>query len=360
MKKYYLLAFAALVSLVMVSCKDKKDDPKDPTTTDLKVTVSPKTLEIAVGDQGKLRAAVTPATEGVTIEFVSDNEAIATVNASGLVTGVAAGTANIIAKAQGAVSDTCVVSVVDASSLFAWGGIGLFGDQTEKVGEEYDHWDEEDNCYYKCQNFVGTFYAWSSDIIFTSGVGFSGAGFFSQIKAPVAIIQEGEWAGYYYMPQLLFTDTIAETAEGACAPGSLTNAAEWHEWLFNDSTYEGDGTFKGTRLDYYDFDNEDNDLPFVGFIKDGWLYGSSSAAYYQMNITWFDLEEGLYGLKMEQNAEGKWQFVQPYEFTTRYDEYYELMPQASETRKMQPLHITNQEQVRKLRNLNTQKLHTSK
>ena len=360
MKKYYLLAFAALVSLVMVSCKDKKDDPKDPTTTDLKVTVSPKTLEIAVGDQGKLRAAVTPATEGVTIEFVSDNEAIATVNASGLVTGVATGTANIIAKAQGAVSDTCVVSVVDASSLFAWGGIGLFGDQTEKVGEEYDHWDEEDNCYYKCQNFVGTFYAWSSDIIFTSGVGFSGAGFFSQIKAPVAIIQEGEWAGYYYMPQLLFTDSIAETAEGACAPGSLTNAAEWHEWLFNDSTYEGDGTFKGTRLDYYDFDNEDNDLPFVGFIKDGWLYGSSSAAYYQMNITWFDLEEGLYGLKMEQNAEGKWQFVQPYEFTTRYDEYYELMPQASETRKMQPLHITNQEQVRKLRNLNTQKLHTSK
>lgn len=354
------MAFAALVSLVMVSCKDKKDDPKDPTTTDLKVTVSPKTLEIAVGDQGKLRAAVTPATEGVTIEFVSDNEAIATVNASGLVTGVAAGTANIIAKAQGAVSDTCVVSVVDASSLFAWGGIGLFGDQTEKVGDVYDHWDEEDNCYYKSQNFIGTFYAWSSDVIFTSGVGFSGAGFFAIIKAPVAVIQEGEWAGYYYMPQLLFTDTIAETAEGACAPGSLTNAAEWHEWLFNDSTYEGDGTFKGTRLDYYDFDNEDNDLPFVGFIKDGWLYGSSSAAYYQMNITWFDLEEGLYGLKMEQNAEGKWQFVQPYEFTTRYDEYYELLPQASETRKMQPLRITNQEQVRKLRNLNTQKLHTSK
>lgn len=357
MKKYYFMAFAALVSLVMISCK--KNDPVNP-TTDLKVTVNPKTLDIAVGDQGKLRAAVTPATEGVTIEFVSDNEAIATVNASGLVTGVAAGTANIIAKAQGAVSDTCVVNVVDASDLFAWGGIGLFGDQTEKVGEEYNHWDEEDNCYYKCQNFIGTFYAWSSDIIFTSGVGFSGAGFFSQIKAPIAVIQEGNWTGYYYMPELLFTDTIDATKEGACAPGSLTDAAEWHEYLFNDSTYEGDGTFKGFRVDYYDFDNEDNDLPFVGFIKNGWLYGNTTAVYYQMNITWFDMEEGLYGLKMEQNGEGKWQFVQPYEFTTRYDSYYELLPQSEVKHKIQPLRITNQEQVRKLKNLNTQKLHVSK
>jgi hypothetical protein len=357
MKKYYFMAFAALVSLVMISCK--KNDPVNP-TTDLKVTVNPKTLDIAVGDQGKLRAAITPAKEGVTISFVSENEAVATVNASGLVTGVAAGTTNIIAKAEGAISDTCVVNVVDASDLFAWGGIVLVGEQTEKVGEEYNHWDEEDSCYYKCQNFIGTFYAWSSDIIFTSGVGFSGAGFFSQIKAPVAIIQEGNWTGYYYMPELLFTDTIDATKEGACAPGSLTDAAEWHEYLFNDSTYEGDGTFKGFRVDYYDFDNEDNNLPFVGFIKNGWLYGNTTAVYYQMNITWFDMDEGLYGLKMEQNEEGKWQFVQPYEFTTRYDSYYELLPQSKAKHKMQPMRITNQEQVRKLKNLNTQKLHVSK
>ena len=364
MKKYFFMTIAAIASIALVGCQGPdQNNPEGPgttpTTPDAKVVISPKTLEIAVDEQGKLRSALNPSKEGVVISYKSDDEAVATVDASGLVTGIAGGTANIIASAEGYQSDTCVVTVVDASEVFAWGGLGLFGDQTEKVGEEYQHWDKEDQCYYKAQNFIGTFYVWSSDIFFVNGSGFSGAGYFAEVQAPVAIIQEGDWKGYYYMPTLLFTDTIEATAEGACEPGALTDANAWGTWL-TDSTYEGDNSLKGTTLDYLDFDAQKS-LPCVGFIKDGILVGNSSAAYYRMNITWFNINEGLYGLKMESNEEGKFiAFVKPFEFTSRSDKYYELLPESSGNHKIAPMKINNPEQVRMLKNLSKTRLHVAK
>ena len=355
MKKYFIMAIAAITTLTFVSCEPKET----PETGDAKVVLNEHELTLSIGGQAKLRAALSPAKDGVTITYKSDNEAIATVTNAGLIDGIDAGTVNIIASAPGYKADTCVVTVVDATELFAWGGIGLFGEQTDSVGTEYQHWDEEDQCYYLCQNFMGTFYVWGPDIIFTNGVGFSGASYMTSIKAPVAIIQEGDWKGYYYMPTLLFTDTIDATAEGACAPGSLTDANAWGSYLF-DTTFVGDNSFTGTPIHYNDWDNEDNDIMFIGFIKDGLLTGNTSAAYYKMNITWFDMSMGYYGLKLEQNAEGKWQFVEPYEFCDRIEKYYELLPQSSSSRKIEPMRLNNQEQVRALKSLPTQRLHIAK
>ena len=76
----------------------------------------------------------------------------------------------------------------------------------------------------------------------------------------------------------------------------------------------------------------------IGFVKEGELLIAKSGTYYKMDITWFNLEEGLYGLKMEQNEEGKWQFVKPYEFTSRFDRTYMNYPTSSTSkRKAQPI-----------------------
>ena len=118
MKKYTFMAIAAFATVVLFGCKEKPEvDPN------AKVVVNPKTLEVAVGEQGKLRAALSPSKDGVTITYTSDNKEIATVDASGLVTGVAAGTVNIIATAKDYKSDTCVVTVSEKSDAFAWGGM---------------------------------------------------------------------------------------------------------------------------------------------------------------------------------------------------------------------------------------------
>lgn len=349
MKKYFIMAIAAIATFALVSCEPKEPTP-DP-TTDAKVVLRTKTLELTVGAQEKLRASLDPAKEGLSIVFTSDNEAIATVDKAGVVTGIAAGTANIIAGAEGYKADTCVVNVVDAADAFTWGGMGLFDLGTEPLGDEYTWTSPSSGKDYLLKNFVGTYYLWSSDIIFTNGVGFSGAGYMVDVICPVAIIQEGSpngTPGYYVGCDLVFDSSLSPDSMGINPGGSLTDPAEWGAYLF-DSTYTGNGSFTGCRIDYYDFEDSDNTLPFVGFIKDGWIGEYSNGTFWQMNITWFDLEQGLYGLKMEQNTEGKWQFVEPYEFTDFITRYYENMP--AEEAVAQPkkvLIIGNPEQKRML------------
>jgi len=79
------------------------------------VTVTPATVTIEEAETVQLSATLTPANtygnEGVTWSI--DAETYATVDADGLVTGVAAGEATVTATTDsGALTDTCVVTVV--------------------------------------------------------------------------------------------------------------------------------------------------------------------------------------------------------------------------------------------------------
>jgi len=78
------------------------------------LTLTPPTLNLAVGASDTLAVAVTDtlgaAIPDPLVDFSSDATAVATVNAFGVVTGVATGTANVIAT-FGAVSDTTAVTV---------------------------------------------------------------------------------------------------------------------------------------------------------------------------------------------------------------------------------------------------------
>ena len=111
--KHFLLVALAL----MAGCTKPGDDGNKPTPVDPSqnvavtgITVSPGSAQLAVGGTVTLTATVTPdnATDK-TVTWSSSDNGVATV-AGGLVTGVAAGSATITAKA-GDKTATCVITV---------------------------------------------------------------------------------------------------------------------------------------------------------------------------------------------------------------------------------------------------------
>lgn len=95
---------------------DKESEKSDPVviTTDYSdvesVTVAPKTNNLEVDDTRQLNETVEPSTAKQDVSWSSDDEAIATVNASGLVTAISEGTATITVTAEGQ-SDTSTINV---------------------------------------------------------------------------------------------------------------------------------------------------------------------------------------------------------------------------------------------------------
>lgn len=83
------------------------------------VTVSPTSASIAAGLTRQLTATIAPANAtNQNVTWSSSNNAVATVNATGLVTAVAAGTANITVTTQdGNKTATCAITVTAASTF---------------------------------------------------------------------------------------------------------------------------------------------------------------------------------------------------------------------------------------------------
>ena len=101
------------VSEVIGNNESEKSEPINVTTnySDVaSVTVSPKTNNLTVGTTRQLNAAVEPATAKQDVTYTSDDDAVATVNSSGLVTAIAAGTAVITVTADDK-TDTATVNV---------------------------------------------------------------------------------------------------------------------------------------------------------------------------------------------------------------------------------------------------------
>lgn len=77
------------------------------------ITVTPETATVVRGSTTTLTATLTPENATSEVTWISSNEEIATVDESGVVTGVKAGTATITAKVSDEVSDTCEVTVTN-------------------------------------------------------------------------------------------------------------------------------------------------------------------------------------------------------------------------------------------------------
>ena len=97
MKKLFLLL---AVALAVVACeKPERSSSEDKVSAVEKVTVNPATCEVLIGESITLEAVV-DAKGSYTLEWISTNEDVATVD-NGTVTGLASGTAIVMAQAGG-------------------------------------------------------------------------------------------------------------------------------------------------------------------------------------------------------------------------------------------------------------------
>lgn len=107
-----VLAVAPGQTVVSVSCQGKRDECRVTVTEAVdKVTVTPSTGEVLIGQTLSLEAKVEPAEIDAPVTWTSTNEDIATVSDDGVVTGVATGTVIVMAEAGG-VTGTAMISVV--------------------------------------------------------------------------------------------------------------------------------------------------------------------------------------------------------------------------------------------------------
>lgn len=103
----HTILVSTATALLIVSCKGKETEE----ITVSSVTVTPDRMEITEGESSKLTAKISPAAASDrTVTWTSSNKAVATVDGSGNVQGLKAGTATITATAEGK-SGKCAVTV---------------------------------------------------------------------------------------------------------------------------------------------------------------------------------------------------------------------------------------------------------
>ena len=106
---------SAFAALIVVSCEKKEEEAVSVSS----VAVSPESVEIAEGESTMLTAKISPAAAaGRTVTWSSSDKAVATVDGSGNVQGIKAGTATITATAEGK-SGKCAVTVSSKVTSFS-------------------------------------------------------------------------------------------------------------------------------------------------------------------------------------------------------------------------------------------------
>ena len=319
MKKNVFFALFALAALVFVGCDPTPTPtptPDDPTTEGAVITVTPEALLMGVGEEQKLTTTVAPQGTQLQITWTSDNQEVATVNAAGIVTAVAAGKANIIASAEGATADTCVVTVSNDAALdnFVLSGYGCFGDfsseivipgtdtvLTISVGEV------------KCKLGWNELYAWDENIVFVDGSGFSGAGFMMVASIPTYFIVEGDYAGYYIDFGYFGVTEGAQTAYVGEA-GKILDVNKYGDAMktfINPNATEEElkaaaesyvASMQGTQIFMIDWDNQ-SQSDYLGNVKYALAgYDEEGSLLYDLKMEWFDfVNEGrLLGLAYEE------------------------------------------------------------
>ena len=346
MKKYLFAALVAVAAIALVGCK-KDDGPSGGQTTgNEKIVLSAHTLELAIGGEEKLRAALDPAKENVSITWTSSDPAVATVSGTGLVTGVAAGEVNVIASAEGYKADTCVVTVVSAADAFAWGGVFVSKDTQYEILNDKDTAlvTLQGGLKVHCITISGGGFMWDNNIYLdnTSETGLNGTGYIAFLEVPVYLIVDSidtNGANYYYVGagSVEFVDAAKynpyDTTYAYCAAaGALGDPAKQYAyWTADDPTGLEPGIV-GTEIWYMDASTF-RGYPAIGLVDSKSIVaGNTSEAYYNMNISWFE-EESSMGLKVVQNAEGKYQIKEPVEWAATETQYYEKLPEQTAPRR---------------------------
>lgn len=90
-------------------------------------------ITIEVGKQAALSVVVEPQDHKEQVQWNSENEAIATVDANGMVTGISVGTTSVVASAMNGVQKKFAVTVINAENTQP--GNGGFGQESEQPGD---------------------------------------------------------------------------------------------------------------------------------------------------------------------------------------------------------------------------------
>src|SRR5688572_16558817 len=131
MARLLTAATAACVAVLLAACSGDGDSPSEPgnggnnnppPATVASVTVTPTGATVVIGRTTQLAATTKDAAgnvlSGRTINWTTSAAAVATVDANGLVTGVSAGTANIIATSEGKSAQAALtVTVVPVATV---------------------------------------------------------------------------------------------------------------------------------------------------------------------------------------------------------------------------------------------------
>ena len=355
MKKSLFSALIAIVALVFAGCEPKVQP------VDYTVKLSATELTLENGASQKLTAGVVPAAEGVTHQLVwtSSDEAVATVNASGIVEAVGLGTATITVSVnapEGSIDTytpaTCVVNVTNDAVLntFVLGGSGLFdlGDPipgtdttlTISVGEV------------NCSLAPSLYYVWNDGIVLVNNK-LTGAGYIMPLETYTYVITDGPYAGYYISDDL-FVDTIAADAKvgytahagqlldvemyGDAWDGLFTLTEDATEEEYNAVMDKYYGSQTGTPIFQIDFNTGTQSYYWGNVSNLIFVEDLDGSIYYDLKIEWYDhVNAGRwYGLlaETELNEEDGLEYIigiqKPYDMRVIHKQYQQLPPAEDE------------------------------
>ena len=346
MKKNVFFALFACAALVFVGCEPNTPTPtpNGGSTTDAVISVTPETLLMAAGETQKLTATVAPQGTQLQITWTSDNQEVVTVSPAGIVTAVAAGKANIIASAEGATADTCVVTVSNDAILdnFELGGVGLFGDIQLIPGFDTVI------SGYNCQLGNIELIAWDANLVFVDGQGFAGDGYVIVAdEFPMYwVVENGEVLGYIGSEQGYFISEEVKGVSPYAAPaGKMVDLQKygdaWKGLYFATTDAEAEAAVElyqesqtGTQvLEMYDgqiYIYAAANVKYAQLLQDP----QTEELYYNLQLGWYDFVnmDRWYGLACTyvQNEEGKYQiesFVEPYDLRVIDKEYANIPAQ---------------------------------
>ena len=368
MKKSLFFALIACVALVFVGCEPKVQP------VDYTVKLSETELFVEKGATAKLTAVTMPAGAHAFV-WTSSDEAVATVNASGIVTAVDFGTATITATLKVVEGDetvgqvtpaTCVVNVTNDAVLntFELGGYALW-DLGNPIAGTDKTLTLSSGMEVTVQLAPSLYYVWDKGIVL-SGNRLTGAGFLMPVENYTYVITDspdGVYNGYYIgnfdivvddvedalayssdsavyaglSGKLLDVNTYGDAWDGIFAAGDAETEEEYMEQI--EAAYDlYYAAQTGTQFFHVDFTTGSQSYNY-GNVS--YLYltedRETGELYYALKLEWYDhVNVGRwFGLlcESELNEEGEevvTGIVKPYDMRTINKEYLVLPPAEEE------------------------------
>lgn len=337
MKKYLFMALAAIAVISFSSC-EPQGEQQNPEK--IVISFNKKNVEMGIGDSERATVSITGTDAIIQLSYTSSNTNVVTVSAAGLLTAVGEGKAQVVVSAEGAVGDTCYVTVSDNAMYtnFKLLDYGLFGEWTDIPGT--DTIIELRKGFANVQLSTINLLAWDGDLLYSTG--WSGDGLLMESEVAVFRIIAGDsttangyeksvgyWVGaggfdivdlasegYQYYPYCAQSGKIDVENYGKFMNSYITAKSE------NDIDLDAsDAMIKGAYLYEWDVNNDAAYwyYPYAVVNRLAIVENDDESIDMGYDLTWSNLhsEDRYFGLKVTLNEEGKISgIVTPYDYST--------------------------------------------